>query len=387
MGWVGQMTPVRRVLRAGVTALVALAVVVGPAGAAPAAYQDDAAAPHLPQRDFADPAVAAYKKGLVAVATGQKAKRAWQYKPDRKWRDIGPALLERPRWSTTGKVWAADIVQAGDRWLLYYAVTVRGLRRQSRCIGVAAAPTPLDQFRPLGRHPLVCPKRARAPRAADQVHGAVQPREGVIDPSAFVDANGDRYLLYKTQGYPSTIRILPLDASGTGKAAGERSQELVRSRDTIENPVLVRSGPGYVLFTSEGEFSDCGYRTTWRYAGRLERLDRVRRHRLFRPLRDQVCGPGGADLVRLASGANLIFFHGWTCHDAPTACRPGFRLGRHGHRRPIRSTYAAELLWEGTSPRVGALLPPPAGPPAVEPEPEPEPPLPEPDPVPLPEVP
>ncbi|MEJ7832389.1 MAG: family 43 glycosylhydrolase [Nocardioides sp.] len=379
MGCWGQMTPLRRLLRVGATWLVALAVVVSLAGAAPA-REGDEVAPHLPDRDFADPAVAAYKMGLIAVATGEKAKRAWQYKPDRKWRDIGPALLERPAWSTTGKVWAADIVQAGDQWLLYYAITVRGLRRQSRCIGVAVAPTPLDQFRPLGRHPLVCPKQARAPRAADQVHGAVQPREGVIDPSAFVDDNGDRYLLYKTQGDPATIRILPLDASGTDKAAGERSRELVRGPDTIENPVLVRSGPGFVLFTSEGDFSDCGYRTTWRYAGSLEQLDRVKRHRLFRQLGDQVCGPGGADLVRLASGAELIFFHGWTCYDTPTACEPDFHLRRHSSRRPIRSTYAAELRWEGTSPRVGALLPPPAGPPVVEPEPDP--PVPPPPPLP-----
>ena len=168
--------------------------------------------PIIEKRSFPDPSVERFRDGLIAVSTGPLAPRAWQERAGAPWRDIGPALLQRPAWSTTGQIWAADIIEGEDQWLLYYSITVRGLRHQGRCIGVATAPTPLEPFVNVGRKPLVCPRKAKAPRAYDLASREF-PRRGVIDPSAFTDPMGRRHLLYKTQGRPSTIRMV-LGGSG-----------------------------------------------------------------------------------------------------------------------------------------------------------------------------
>src|SRR5690606_19493551 len=90
------------------------------------------------------------------------------------------------------------------------------------------------------------------------------PRAGVIDPSVFRDVDGQRYLLYKTDRMPSSIRLVPLSRNGRRVRTGAVSQELFRATGVVENPVMTRRGSRYVLLTSEGDFTTCDYRTTWR---------------------------------------------------------------------------------------------------------------------------
>ncbi|GAB3775644.1 hypothetical protein FB382_004192 [Nocardioides ginsengisegetis] len=364
MQWGNGAVPARRALLA-TTIIIILAALLATglesgASARPSTERPLRAHPLLHQRGFADPSVTRYGGGYVAVSTGRGAPRATATSPTGPWTMRRRAMLKLPRWSVNQEIWASDMVKVRHRWLLYYSAPVRGLGRGARCIGVATSHSALGTFRSVGRRPLVCPRGADAPRAWDQLRhrGRHMPRSGVIDPSGFRGAGGSRYLLYKTQGYPSSIRIVRLTSRGARVARHAHSRQLVRARGIIENPVLVRRHQHFVLFTSEGFYGGCHYRTTWRRSHRLLHWGHRRPHLLLRRSRMGVCGPGGADVVTRKHEQPLVFFHGWTCW-GHLPCPPSFHINRSRGMHPKRSLYAAHLRWtrRGT-PKVRGFLHP-----------------------------
>lgn len=347
---------VRRALRSlsvlvltSVLTVSVMAALGGPAEARP-----ERARPILNERGFADPSVVAYPGGFLAVATGINAPRATSRSPVGPWQSAGRTLARLPGWAASRKIWASDLVRAGGRWLLYYSAPVRGLGPGGRCIGVASSSRALGRFRPTSRRPLVCPRGAHTPRASDRVRSRrhSRPHSGVIDPSGFRDDDGRRYLLYKTQGGTSAIRLLRLTSGGARVMPGARSHELLRKRGVIENPVLIRHGRHLVLLTSEGYFGGCGYRTTWRESTHIRRWAHSRRHLLFRRTHTGVCGPGGADVVETRGRHPLVYFHGWTCWRTNTACPSGRDLDRNRQLKPQRSMFGGHLRWHHGRPRV-----------------------------------
>jgi arabinan endo-1,5-alpha-L-arabinosidase len=293
--------------------------------------------PVFHDRGFADPSVVSYSGGYLAISTGWRAPRAISTSPRGPWHPVRPALPTLPRWVRSPEIWAADLVKAPHGWLLYYSAIAHG--RSRRCIGVAAAAHVLDNFRPVSRHALVCPKRG-----------------GVIDPSGFTERNGRRYLLYKTQGNPSTIRLVRLTRDGRHRAHGHHGRVLLRARHTIENPVLVRHHRFLVLFTSEGYFGTCDYRTTWRRSRHLFGWKHADPHSLLRRAGTRICGPGGADILTAGRKQPVVYFHGWTCGHGRRPCPHRFVLGRA--RRPYarRVLYAAHLRWWHAEPRVHGFI-------------------------------
>ncbi|MGH3659855.1 MAG: family 43 glycosylhydrolase, partial [Micromonosporaceae bacterium] len=139
-------------------------------------------------------------------------------------------------------VWAPDAWQTPAGWVLYYSAPARGMGGQ-RCIGVATADSVMGPYTP-NDTPLVCPNPALG--ADDPVPGQPVANAGVIDPSPFRAADGRRYLLYRTQMTPSTLRMVPLESNGLNAVANSR--ELRRNSGIIENPVMVQRGNSYVLF-------------------------------------------------------------------------------------------------------------------------------------------
>jgi beta-xylosidase len=259
-------------------------------------------------------------------------------------------LLERPAWARpAGSVWASDIVHLRGRWVLYFAAPVRGLGINGRCIGVAIARVPTGHFEPLGTAPLVCPPDARTPLAQDPVLDAGRPEptlptRGAIDPSLFQDASGT-WLLYKTDGVPSSIRIVPLTANGLQVAGGSRS--ILASAGVVENPVMLRRGGFYYLFTSTGDYTTCGYATVYR---RSRHLSSWTGH--SRVLLDHrttgLCGPGGADLLDQGRGRRArvsAYFHAWVCNGTGRPCATPFHAwaGQEDDRRPIRALYGVDV--------------------------------------------
>lgn len=351
----------RRPDRALLGAVVAALIVASLASPAAAGRTDPPPAPLIWEHGFADPAVAAYGDGVVAAATGRgNAIRAMAAGPAGPWQDLAPALESWPAWAAVPdhSVWGPDLVRVGNRWLLYYAVRVRGLGRTGRCIGVALAPTPDSPFTPVGNRPLVCPAGADTPRAEDRVRRSpALPRQGVIDPSLFRSRKGRLYLLYRTQGMPSTIRMVRLAGSGVTVPDSRRSHELVRNAGIVENPVLVQRGGQYVLLVSEGWFGHCRYRTLWQRSRSVWNWSGSRGRVLMDRDSTGLCGPGGADVLT-RHRVSRIYFHGWVCGEIPRPCPRGFAkepgVDTPGERRAL---YAARLRWTASArPWLGRFL-------------------------------
>lgn len=356
------LRPVRRLLPGLLTGLLA-GLLAGLLGAGPVAA---APAPVVWDDHVGDPSVIRTPRGLVIVATGPEIGRLHQA-GKREWTWVDPALTRRPSWSRRGDIWAADVARLGRRYVLYYAAPVRGLGENGRCIGVAVARTPLERFRPVGRAPLVCPSGARTPAAADPVADGVPglPKKGVIDPSLYVEG-GQPHLLYKTDGVPSSIRILPLTGDGLSVLPGATSSTLLDSPGVVENPVVVRRPEGYYLFLSEDDYSRCSYRTTWLRSTSLTDWSAATAPPVdpaappaYGVLLDQagtgLCGPGGADVLVEGDRAT-VYFHGWTCRHSRRPCDgPRFKAFHRGGPT-VRALYAARLTFTGGVPTIARYL-------------------------------
>ena len=321
--------------------------------------------PVLSYRGAADPTVAQYPGGWVVVSTGPAAPRAVAPQPGGPWQNIPSALTILPSWAISGRIWASDLVQVNGQWILYFSAEVAGLGIDGRCIGTATATDPTQTFVPDER-PLVCPKQAVAPPAYDKIkrRGRDLPKGGVIDPDYFRDKGGRQYLLYRTQETPSTIRIVELPSSGRPDGPPARSTELVRSNGVIENPSMIRRGRQYVLITSEGDFRQCSYKTTFRRSVRLTDWSRSKRQVLVDTKKSGLCGPGGADLGRGPAGEPLLFFHAWTCPEVGGNCPGGNIYSRAPLYDARRSMFAGVLRFtKRNSPRILSYVAPIAPPP------------------------
>ncbi len=328
------------------------------------------AQPVLSYRGVADPTVARYPGGWVAVSTGPGAPRAAAPQPGGPWQNIPSALTVQPSWAISGRYWASDLVEVNGLWLLYFSAEVAGLGLDGRCIGVATGTDPTGTFVP-DEKPLVCPRQAASPPAYDKIkrrpHG--MPRSGVIDPDYFKDKHGHHYLLYRTQSTPSSIRMVELPASGRPEGTA-RSTELVRRGGVIENPTMIRRGREYVLVTSEGDFGECSYKTTFRRSADILDWSRAKRQVLVDSKKSGLCGPGGADLGRGASGEPMLFFHAWTCPEVGGNCPGGNNYDRDNLYDARRSLFAGVLRFTSRqSPKISAyvtpILPPPPPPAAA----------------------
>jgi len=365
-----------------------------------------------------DPSVMKASKKYVVIATGDKVTRALS-KNGKVWKWKGSALSSLPTWARAGDIWAADLAKVGSRYLLYFAAPVRGKTASSRCIGVATSTSAKGTFTPVAGPPLVCPTwsglgasdRVLDPTAVAQYNTevadfkqrkaacktaptptdtatpnptpTVQPGApvcppvkpsppqtasnviGAIDPSLFVDSNRQPYLLYKTDGIPSSIRVLPLSADGLQPAAvtdqtapQAASRPIVTSTGVLENPVILKHRSHYYLFDSQGDYARCSYKTVWRSSTSLTDWSRSPAHVLLsRKNTKKLCGPGGADILPLAH-KTLIYFEAWTCKRSWKPCGHKFWAYQRKWERkhPLRALYGAKLKFRSGAPYVKKYL-------------------------------
>ncbi|GLZ07415.1 hypothetical protein Acsp03_48810 [Actinomadura sp. NBRC 104412] len=314
-------------------------------GAAPAAAtaSPPASAPVVPvprsprepviTSNFPDPVVIRHGDGYYAYATNDRGVRlpmAAARSPGGPWRRVdSDGLPSLGPWAADGRTWAPEVTPGpGGILLLYYTAQHRDSGRQ--CIGVATSAAPLGPFRPVGDDPLVCPAA----------------RADAIDADAFTDSDGNRYLLYKSDGHgsghPAAIYLQLLSADGL-RTAGAPRRILVRDPRVdptlVEAPALVKRGARYVLFYSAGVFFDSSYRTGYATADRITGPYT----RGPAPLMStegydgNLIGPGGADVFSDGSGDHIAF-HGI--------------VEFHGGERVTRAMYVARLAWAGDRPVV-----------------------------------
>jgi arabinan endo-1,5-alpha-L-arabinosidase len=368
-------------------ALLALPAVLAVPGSTAAADRPDPGAgtseraavaprPLIWDRDFGDPSVVRDGARWYGAATGFRGRAARSDYDWGSWDRGGDVLNGRPTWAKYAGVWGPEVEQTPTGYVAYFTMPSRGLpHEQDRCIGVATAPDLSSTFTVLGNKPLVCPDYSATIPAFDQVPGRVGlPRRGVIDPSSYVAPDGRRFLLYRTQGTPSTIRIIRLNAGGT--ATFGRSRELIRDSGVLENPVMVEDRGWHYLITSRGDYGDCRYRTIWRRSASLMKgWQGTRGHALLNRRNTGVCGPGGADYVpETDTAANRMFFHGWVCKGTNLPCYQSYQGHQDYEDVGKRALYAVRLRWTKDGPSISAFVqgpvpPPPPPPPPTEPPP------------------
>ncbi|MEI2714142.1 MAG: family 43 glycosylhydrolase [Nocardioides sp.] len=328
------------------TTAVALIVAAASLLPGPSQARDTTApAPLVWQTDVADPAVVRSNSGWVALATGAYIPGFVSPSGTGPFTSLGPTLTSAPPWMLPGGIWAPDVFRTTVGWVLYYSARAAGVARSGRCIGVAIGPAATGPFTPAGDVPLVCPPRVGWPSAEDELADKEHflPAGGVIDPSVFQEKDGRLFLLYKTQSKPSTIRMLPL--SRDGLHAAYPSRKIAHSRDTIENPVMVRRGRTWTLFTSERSYVGCDYVTTWRQSSSKWSFPGPGSV-LFDHSRTGICGPGGGDLVPAGKKRVRMYLHGWVCYRSDVPCPTDFRSRVDPDLFPIRGLYAATLRFD-----------------------------------------
>lgn len=329
--------------------------------AATSATQAQAAAPLAPkpvystENDTADPGLVRDGHQYYMYMTGGLAKVATARDPKGPWTALPDALSRWGDWASgKGAVWAPDAQRTSAGWVLYYAAQAKGFAGQ-RCIGAAVSDHPAGPYEPLAT-PLICPKADLG--GEDLALDRPDQTSGVIDPSPFTDQDGQRYLLYKTQKTPGTIRMFPISADGL-HGRGPASHELVRHSDSIENPMMVWRGDYYILIAAANWYDQCAYSTVWRRSQDLWSFADKTEHVLLDRATTGICGPGGADLVTGPGGPTRMVLHGWVCGAQDTPCDGpvGAPVPDPDKRRAI---YAAAIGWghDGATPTLATFIRP-----------------------------
>ncbi|TMQ93270.1 glycoside hydrolase [Actinomadura soli] len=280
---------------------------------------------------FADPTVIKVAGGYFAygtnnatasmpVATAPSPTGPWKVAP-------GDGLARLPAWAMAGRTWAPEVVPPGrgsGSYVLYFSARRKGADEQ--CIGVATAVSPAGPFIPREGAPLVCPLNLG----------------GAIDPASYIEEDGTRYLLYKSDARKTAaIYLVRLSPDGL-TLAGPAKQIMARRADEpvlVEAPDLVRRGGQYVLLYSSGWYFKPNYQTRYAVAASIEGPYQ----KAASPLQStggyggKIPGPGSADVLADERGDYLIF-HGIRDY--------------HGGSRVTRGMYVARLGWDGARPAV-----------------------------------
>jgi hypothetical protein len=248
--------------------------------------------------DFADPFVMRVGGQYYAFATNAAGGSIQSAHSNdlTSWDFRGNVLAGLPPWAAPGSVWAPAALVRGPTTILYY--TVREAFTGRQCISAAVGGAPGGPFLDPSTAPLEC--------------GST----GAIDPSPFVDANGNTFLLYKTER-PARIvsRLLAPDGRSF---AGPPREILAPSQGweggNVEAPSMLRNGSGYWLFYSGNDWNGRGYaQGVARCAGPEGPCTADSRNPVLRS-GPAIAGPGGGE----------VFFDGSI-----------WRLAYHGYREPL----------------------------------------------------
>lgn len=296
-------------MRLRLTFTLALALLLGVLLILPATAQEDATFQNpIITSNFPDPHIIEVEGTYYAYATNGSSRNVptmtstdlVTWTPGR---DAMPALA---RWVNLSgpDVWAPEVAQVGETFVLYYTARDKSSGRQ--CLGVAVADAPQGPFRDPREEPFIC-----------QVSDG-----GSIDASPFYDADGTLYLLWKNDGNccsrATWIYAQALSEDGTG-LVGEPVQ-LFRNDSpweggVVEAPQFWLHDDVYYLFYSgngyAGERYAVGYAACETPLGPCEKAEEnpiLISDLTERPL---VLGPGHQTVIADADGQTWMFYHVW----------------------------------------------------------------------------
>jgi arabinan endo-1,5-alpha-L-arabinosidase len=281
----------------------------------------------LLNQDFPDPDIVKTDTGYSAFSTSTgsvKIPVAGAPAAEGPWRVTGDALAAVPSWAKPdGGFWAPDVTRLADgTFVLYFSAVVAA--GGEMCVGAATAAKPEGPYTPVGEQPVVC----------------VPGDSGDIDPQAFVDADGTRYLLYKSDGTPTgapaaiwSQKVGPDGRTPVGARVELLRADLNAEKAVVEAPSMVKTSTRYLLFYSADTFQSSGYHTSYASAptanGAFVKADA--QFLSTELLGGKADAPGGADVVD-----GHIFFHSWL-----------------GGGRTARGLYELPISFPGDVPQLG----------------------------------
>jgi len=252
--------------------------------------------------DFADPDVLAANGTYFAYGTNSTAGniQITESTDLQHWTKAGDALPALPSWASPGDTWAPAVIRLRRSYVLYYTAATAGTKVQ--CLSVATSKRPQGPFVDSSKGPLEC-----------------QPAlGGSIDPSPYLDAAGDPYLAWKSNGgsgQPATIWAEALDPRGTALEGPGPSPLLRPSQpwegSVVEAPSMVLVDGRYDLFYSGNNWNSADYGVGLAHcAGVLGPCAKVSPEPLLASQSNFV-GPGGETVFTDAEGHLDIAFDAW----------------------------------------------------------------------------
>jgi beta-xylosidase len=213
---------------------------------------------------------------------------------------VQDALPTLPAWAKDGGSWAPAVLRRDGRFVLYYTTTDAPSGRQ--CISVATSDDAEGPYADISTTPLVCPVELG----------------GAIDPSPFVDADGNSFLYWKNDGnccgVPTRIWVQPLAADGlslTGAPTELLTADQPWEGGVVEAPSMGELDGALFLFYSGNAWNTAayaiGYATCASPTGPCTKpLDHP-----WLGSSDKAAGPGGQEVFHDADGKARLVFHAW----------------------------------------------------------------------------
>jgi len=242
------------------------------------------------------------------------------------WEGLGESLPELPTWAVQsfGWAWAPEVFSPAEGQYVMYSVARFAIGSDgTQCIGIATSRAPAGPFTSSDVEPFIC--------QTDE--------GGSIDPSTFVDGDGQRYILWKndgnSSGYQVWLYIQKISADGL-TFQGEPQRLLTVDQRwegiLVEAPTLWKQADKYYLFYSANAYNDRRYAVGYAVADKiLGSYVKAEGPFLATNLAAGLVGPGGQDIIVGPGGGTWMLFHGWA---------PG----------SYRRLYLAPLSWETGAP-------------------------------------
>jgi hypothetical protein len=167
------------------------------------------------------------------------------------WGPVADAMPVLPHWAAPGWAWAPDVHRFGSHYVLYFTTLLRGVTPSTMCIGDAVSSRITGPYRAREK-PFIC-QRALG---------------GSIDSRAYVDADGQAYIVWKSDQnarstrVPTAIFSQPLSGDGErllGVPAQIFEPDEPWQGSIVEAPQLVRVEDAYYLFYSGYWFNQPTY--------------------------------------------------------------------------------------------------------------------------------
>ena len=288
-------------------------------------------------RNYADPFVLRVDDTYYAFATGDLTYNIQVSTSDDlvTWTPRREALRNLPIWqpSAKGLTWAPEVVETSAGFVMHY--TARDVQAGRQCLAVAVAEAPEGPYVDTSEAPLACQYDLG----------------GSIDSSPFQDADGKRYLIWKSDGnccaIPVRFFIADLSDDGLTLTSDPREMEgLVVDqgweRTLIEAPTLFLHDETYYMFFSANDYNSrdyaVGYATSDSVDGPYRDADEnpiLATEVPFGSPPGDPAGPGHQSIVADEDGALWLVYHAWDS---------GLIGDRIGGRRAM---WIDELVFEG----------------------------------------